>query len=135
MKTSIKCTDLQYLNKITKSDSKLILEMISLYLEQTPALIDTMKSSLLAEDWNVLKATAHKLIPSFSIIGLQPEYEELAIKIQGYTNNRQNSAEVSELLNRLEIICNQACVELKDEYELISLKLGNEPGNMSNHNK
>lgn len=105
--------------------------MISLYLEQTPVLIGNMKKSLLAEDWNILKATAHKLIPSFSIIGLQPEYEELAIKIQGYNGSGQHPGDISELLNRLEIICVQACAELKEEYDLIRLKLENEPGNMT----
>jgi CheY-like chemotaxis protein len=39
----IKYTDLAYLVRRTKSDPKLMMEMISLYLEQTPPLITIMK--------------------------------------------------------------------------------------------
>ena len=42
----LKCTDLDYLIHRTKSNPELMMEMISLYLEQTPPLISTMKQSL-----------------------------------------------------------------------------------------
>ena len=41
-----KCIDLDYLIHRTKSNPKLMMEMISLYLEQTPPLISAMKQSL-----------------------------------------------------------------------------------------
>ena len=41
----IKCTDLDYLIHRTKSNPALMMEMISLYLEQTPPLINAMKQS------------------------------------------------------------------------------------------
>ena len=47
----LKCIDLDYLMHRTKSDPILMMEMISLYLEQTPSLIKTMKQSLLEKDW------------------------------------------------------------------------------------
>ena len=40
----IKCTDLTYLNLRTKSNPILMMEMISLYLVQTPPLISAMLS-------------------------------------------------------------------------------------------
>src|SRR5690606_3542776 len=55
-----KFINLEYLNSRTKSNPKLMLEMISLYLNQTPNLILEMKQSLKRKDWNSLQATAHK---------------------------------------------------------------------------
>jgi CheY-like chemotaxis protein len=52
----LKCTDLDYLIRRTKSNPKLMMEMITAYLEQTPPLISSMKQSLQDQDWNSLHA-------------------------------------------------------------------------------
>ena len=53
LKTKLKCTDLTYLLQRTKSNPKLMMEMITLYLEQTPPLISAMKNSFIDEDWGI----------------------------------------------------------------------------------
>ncbi|MBC7864354.1 MAG: PAS domain S-box protein, partial [Bacteroidia bacterium] len=55
---NLKCTDLSLLMKRTKSNPKLMMEMISLYLDHIPALITTMKQSLEDKDWDLMKASA-----------------------------------------------------------------------------
>ena len=45
-----KYIDLTYLKHRTKSEPILMMEMISIYLEQTPALISSMKQSLQDQD-------------------------------------------------------------------------------------
>ncbi len=112
----IKCTNLNYLNERTKSNRVLMMEMISLYLEQTPPLIDTMKQSLLDEDWKSLQATVHKLIPSFSIMGISADYENMARKVQEYAISHQQTEGISEMVIKLEKVCMQACDELKIEF-------------------
>ena len=87
----LKCTDLDYLNRRTKSNPVLMMEMISLYLEQTPLLINTMKQSLQDKDWNTLHAAVHKMIPSFSIMGISVDFENMAKKVQEYASNQQQS--------------------------------------------
>jgi len=111
----VKCTNLQYLNTRIKSNRVLMAEMISLYLEQTPILISTMKQSLLEKDWNVLQATVHKMIPSFSIVGIHTDYENIAKKIQEYTSTQLQIEDISDLVLQLENVCNQACLELLEE--------------------
>jgi HPt (histidine-containing phosphotransfer) domain-containing protein len=56
------------------------MEMIAAYLQQTPPLIKVMRQSLQNEDWELLKSSVHKMIPSFSIIGLSQEFEDMAKK-------------------------------------------------------
>jgi signal transduction histidine kinase/CheY-like chemotaxis protein len=55
----VRYTDLNYLNQRTKSDPELMMEMITLYLEQTPPLILTMKQSLRDKDWEMLGSAVH----------------------------------------------------------------------------
>src|SRR5665648_450401 len=64
----LKYVDLSYLTQRTKSDPKLMMEMISMYLEQTPPLINIMKRGLQDKDWNSLQSAVHKMIPSLSLI-------------------------------------------------------------------
>jgi PAS domain S-box-containing protein len=115
-----KFINLEYLNSRTKSNPKLMLEMISLYLNQTPNLILEMKKSLDKKDWNSLQATAHKMIPSFSIVGMSNDFENMAKQVQEYANSQQQTENIEELVRELEQACNQACEEL--ESELVKIK-------------
>jgi CheY-like chemotaxis protein len=115
----LKCTNMDFLKRHTKSNPALMMEMISLYLEQTPPLIRTMKQSLYTKDWNLLSGTAHKLIPSFSIVGINPDFENMAKKVQEYAGTRQQTEKIHDMVTQLEDICNQACIELREEVNMI----------------
>jgi PAS domain S-box-containing protein len=114
-----KCIDLQYLLHRTKSNPQLMMEMISLYLEQTPPLISIMKNSLEKKDWASLHAAVHKMIPSFSIMGISSDFENKAKKIQEYARSQQETHGIPDLVLELESICKQACDELTEEFNTI----------------
>jgi PAS domain S-box-containing protein len=114
-----KSTNLDYLNLRTKSDPALMMEMISAYLIQTPALVKAMKKGLRDKDWDSLQAAAHKIIPSFSIVGINAGFESMAKKVQEYSRTKQYTNELPDLISQLEIVCNQACKELRNEYNTI----------------
>jgi PAS domain S-box-containing protein len=116
---TVKCTNMDFLKQHTKSNHALMMEIITLYLEQTPSLIKTMKQSLFTKDWNLLYTTIHKLIPSFSIVGISTDFENMAKKVQEYAGTQQETDKIPALVTQLESICNQACVELEDEFNLI----------------
>jgi len=115
----VKYVDMTYLLQITKSDPKLITELINSYLKQTPTLITTMKQSFHDKDWKLLNATIHKMLPSFTIMGLNPNVTEMARKIQNYALTIELSSEMSDLVLELENVCLQTCEEL--EIELTNL--------------
>lgn len=93
-----------------------MMEMIALYLEQTPPLIDTMKQSLKNKDWDALYSAVHKMIPSFAIMGISHDFEVMAKKVQEFATTQQQSGEIAELVLQLENVCRQACKELEIEY-------------------
>ena len=115
----VRYTDLSYLIQRTKSDPALMMEMITLYLEQTPPLILIIKRSLQNKDWIMLGGTVHKMIPSFLIVGFNANFEKIARQIQEYANYQQSTCEINDLVSQLETACGQACVELKEELERI----------------
>ncbi len=117
-----KYINLNYLNERTKSNPVLMLEMINLYLEQTPPLITAMKLSFQNRDWETLSKAVHKMIPSFSIMGMDVSFEKMAHKIQEYASSMQNSDEISGLVIELETVLVQSCKELVEELQLLKNK-------------
>ena len=115
----IKYTNLNYLKERTKSNQLLMMEMISLYLEQTPPLIGAMKQSFFDKDWKSLHAAVHKMIPSFSIMGIDKDYENMAKKVQEFAYSQKQTDNISEMVMKLEEVCLQACDELKIEFNTI----------------
>jgi CheY-like chemotaxis protein len=115
----LKYTDMDYLIQRTKSNPKLMMEMISLYLEQTPPLISTMKQSYQDKDWNSLYAAVHKMIPSFAIMGISIDFENMAKKVQEYATTQKQADGIYDLVLQLGIVCTQACVELEEEFNRI----------------
>ena len=116
---SIKCIDLDYLTKRTKSNPLLMLEMIALYLEQTPTLIAVMKLSWQNKDWQSLHAAMHKLIPSFSIMGISADFENMAKQVKEFALSQQKTESVYSLVLQLETVCVQACIELQEAFKTI----------------
>jgi len=112
----IKCIDLDYLLHRTKSNPVLMMEMISLYLKQTPPLISAMKQGLQDKDWVTLYGAVHKMIPSFSIMGINPTFENMAKKVQEFANTQQQTEGIGEMVSQLVDVCTQACSELEIEY-------------------
>ncbi|MDD4970526.1 MAG: response regulator [Paludibacter sp.] len=118
-KEHLKYTNLDYLSKRTKSNPKLMMEMISLYLEQTPPLINAMKKGFLNNDWIQLHAAVHKMIPSFSIMGINVDFENMARKVQEYSGTLQQSDTIKNMVTQLETVCTRACEELEIEFNNI----------------
>jgi PAS domain S-box-containing protein len=115
--------DLSYLETRTKSNPKLMMEMIDAYIKQTLPLVTVLEESLLSNDWELLRASAHKMIPSFSIMGINSEFEDMAKKIQNYTGNLgDQKEEINDLVLQLSTVCNQACEELEIEFNNIKNK-------------
>jgi len=115
----MKCIDLDYLIHRTKSNPKLLLEMISLYLEQTPPLIIAMKEGLRDKNWQSLYSAVHKIIPSFAIMGISIDFENMAKKIQDYASSQLQGDGIPEMVLQIEKICTQACRELEEEFDSI----------------
>jgi PAS domain S-box-containing protein len=116
---NVKCTDLGYLIHRTKSNSVLMTEMINLYLKQTPQLVNNMKQSLKAQDWNGLYSAVHKIIPSFAIMGINSDYENMAKTVQEFARTQQQTEGIPDLVLQLETVCSQACKELEEELIII----------------
>lgn len=117
--TQMRCIDLSYLKQITKSNPGIITKMMALYLAQTPQLLRMLRKGFNAQDWNTVFEAAHKLIPSFAIMGIDREYEAISKHIQKTALAGHSSPEINGLIGQLENVCNMACCEIETELKAI----------------
>jgi PAS domain S-box-containing protein len=111
----LRCTNLNYLMQRTKSNPTLMAAMIDAYLEQTPPLISAMKQSFQDKNWDILHSAVHKMIPSFSIMGISNDVEAMAKKVMEFAKARQEEATISDFVVQLEDVCTRSCDELREE--------------------
>jgi PAS domain S-box-containing protein len=117
---NLKFVDLSNLSRRTKSDPKLMLEMIALYLTQTPPLIVAMNEGLHDKDYSKLQSAVHKMVPSFSVMGISKDFENIAMKVQEDVDNIQRHRhEMHQSVSKLEEVCTEACKELEKEFNRI----------------
>jgi CheY-like chemotaxis protein len=126
-----RCTNLDYIKQITKSDEVLIAEMMHVYLDHIPVLMNIITESFEAKNWKSLYDAVHKMIPSFHLMGMSSDFEDMAKEIQDFASGPMpddallNSG-MFDMIRELESVCSQACDELRfDLSEIEKDKNGN----------
>jgi hypothetical protein len=59
------------------------------------------------------------MIPSFSIMGISKEYENMARKVQEFASTQKEAAGIPGMVLQIGDICEQACSELETEFNTI----------------
>jgi len=59
------------------------------------------------------------MIPSFAIMGMSVDFENMAKKVQDYAGALQQSESIKDMVFQLGNVLNQACNELKIEFNKI----------------
>lgn len=114
MATSQKHTNLAYLRTLSNGDEGFIKEMLALFIEQTPELLEKMTKYLELKDWKSLGTVAHKMKPSVMFVGLK-EIEADLKRVEEYTTERINTENIPIILDKIKQVCVAAIDELKEE--------------------
>jgi len=118
-------TNLNYLKELTRDNPEMIAEMIHVYLEETPRLLNTILESVEREDWKSLQAASHSLLPSFFTIGIKKEYSAKAEALQAFASSKllgksspsdpERQREIREIASEINTVCRHAFEELREE--------------------
>jgi HPt (histidine-containing phosphotransfer) domain-containing protein len=112
--------NMEYLTKRTRSNPALMMEMISLYLDQTPPLLEMMHKGSADSDWDLVYQAVHKMIPSFTIMGIPERYESLARKIQENAYTRTGTGSLPAMIDELEQVGKAVCIALQVEKDRLN---------------
>jgi HPt (histidine-containing phosphotransfer) domain-containing protein len=120
---ALACVNFDYLKRITKSEARMA-EMIGLYLQEIPQLVQAMKKAIAEKDWIALRRATHSIIPTFATMGMHPEFEDIAKSIQGKAvsliavgdgASQEAMTGLIALFSRIETACTLAAHELEEK--------------------
>jgi HPt (histidine-containing phosphotransfer) domain-containing protein len=112
-----KYIDLDYLKQISNGSNEFIYQMITVFTEEIPNEIKNLEKHLANKDWVALRATAHKMKPSFSFMGVK-ELEDNIHAIEQNCLEEKNLDQLPGLIERIKNITEQVIAELEKEKKL-----------------
>jgi HPt (histidine-containing phosphotransfer) domain-containing protein len=113
-------SDLNYLKKYSSDDDEFVIEMVELFVANTPGFLKEMETAFREGDHNIIARTAHKIKPSMSFMGI-PNGKELCMELEEIAKSESIQKEQleSKMYSLIEL-CSNAIEELK--VELTKLK-------------
>lgn len=92
--------DLSYLNEVSSGSREFIVEMIDMFLEQTPVYFEQLNEAIQAQDWLVVAHLAHKVKPTLAFMGTHSAKDKIA-EIEHKARNQENLEEISLIFNQI----------------------------------
>lgn len=103
------------LSEMASGDEEMMLELMELFLEQTPGMIENLRTAFDNSNRSEMAAKAHTLKPTFTYMGM-PEAFEIVKDLEKYRDEEiRRHDEVNEQIKRLEQLVAQAFHEISDE--------------------
>ena len=110
--TSAVKVDLSYLEDIAGGSNEFIIEMIDMFLEQTPGYLDSIKTGIADKNWKTVSEIAHKIKPTLAFMGSDLAKDAMA-EIELNSRNLTDLDKIGENFNKLHQFCLQLCLKLK----------------------
>ena len=108
--------DLSYLEDIAGGSNEFIIEMIDMFLEQTPRYCTEIKQAIVDKDWKKVSDLAHKVKPTLAFMGSNSAKETMA-SIETDARNLANLDSIGETFQQLHTVCIQLFSDLKEARE------------------
>jgi HPt (histidine-containing phosphotransfer) domain-containing protein len=104
--------DLSFLYEIADGSDEFIVDSITMFLDQTPQLIDTISTAISAQDWQTAASASHKLKPNLGFFGMpisQANIQEVEILCK---TGGENPADIEAKFNNVKEVVNANLIEL-----------------------
>jgi len=103
-------TSLDYLKKVSLNNEAFIKEMITIFLRQTPQLLEALKDASNKEDWVAFRAIVHKLKPSLQMMGINSALPLIPL----IERTSKLEKEIDLFPQRLEQLCHICTLSMKE---------------------
>jgi len=105
--------DLSFLYEIADGSDEFIVDSITMFLDQTPQLLDTITAAIAAQDWATAASASHKLKPNLGFFGMPQSQAniqevELACKAGG-----QDPADIRIKFDSVKAVVDANLIELE----------------------
>jgi HPt (histidine-containing phosphotransfer) domain-containing protein len=93
--------NLAYLQDIADGNAEFMIEMIDIFLKQTPAYLAEIDEALHVEDWRTVAEISHKIRPTFAFIGADDTKDEMA-KIETIARSGKDLEQIAPIFKQVQ---------------------------------
>ncbi|MFM6976874.1 MAG: Hpt domain-containing protein [Sphingobacteriaceae bacterium] len=104
---------LAYLHDIADGSNEFMVEMIDIFLHQTPGYLNQIETAIQHKDWVTVAEIAHKLRPTFAFIGVQEAIDAMAT-MEKYARSGMHLDQISVVFNEFKPLTDGLFSKLKE---------------------
>ena len=110
---SDKLYNLEQLRAVAAGSEEFVAKMVDMFLQMTPGLVSRIEAGMQAQDWDEVKAAAHKMKPSIDMMGITSLHDKIR-EIENCAKQRQNLESVPALFAELSGTLDEVYAQLRD---------------------
>ena len=114
--------DLSYLSDVANGSTEFIIDMIDIFIDQTPLYVKQLGLAIQEKDWKSVADISHKIKPTLAFMGVIKARDDME-EIESSARALENLDEIQSKFNDLEIICNRLFTRLKELKKELQAKL------------
>ena len=103
--------------EISENDTEFALQIVTLFLEEVPAEISSIKAAIKEKDYTRAYAASHKIKPTLDLIGLNVAFEEI-LQVEAWTKVEGRKKDIIETFKSLKKRVKEAVKEIKKDFDL-----------------
>ncbi len=103
--------------EISENDNDFALQIVSLFLEEVPVEIKSMKDAIELKDYTRAYACAHKIKPTLDLLGMDMAYDDNML-VMTWTKQEGKRKEIKDVFKSLRNRVEEAVVEIKKDFNL-----------------
>ena len=105
--------DLSYLRDVSSGSNEFMIEMIELFLEQTPAYFAQLDQFIFEENWARVAEIAHKIKPTLAFMGADAAKESMA-EIESNARSLTNTDSIAPAFKSLYVFSEDLYTKLTE---------------------
>lgn len=106
--------DLSYLREVASDNTEFMIEMIDIFLAQTPGYIDQLTEAIDQKNWSKISDLSHKIKPTMSFMGVESAKDTLG-EIELKSRNQVDYEWIVEEYNKLKDVFKIMLVKLEEK--------------------
>jgi hypothetical protein len=103
--------------EISENDTDFALQIVTLFLEEVPLEIKSIKTTIEEKDYSRTYSACHKIKPTLDLLGMDMAYEE-NIQIMNWSKSNGKRKEIKEVFKSLKDRIDLAIKEIKKDFKL-----------------
>jgi len=103
--------NLDYLDQLSDGDTDWSIEMMNMFIENTPASIQDMRNQYAEKNWPTLRRIAHTLKSQLNMLGIK-SLSGIILTIEKSAEKETDLDKIPELIERTHDVCTKAIEEL-----------------------